>query len=155
MRETRLGSQCLLRTCWSFFRRELLKAIPEAEFPDQITPEQLRIWKTKLVRILNLKITRNYTTSTKWRSTWQSVITHLVQGRKKKTAKVESPLEKESRKLKEELSQRAEENTVLSQKVGRGLRTITAQCEEIKSLKENNKLLVESLKQNQEIQISW
>lgn len=37
------------------FRRELLKAIPDAEFPDQITPEQLRIWKTKLVRILNLK----------------------------------------------------------------------------------------------------
>lgn len=37
------------------FRRELLKAIPEAEFSDQITPEQLRIWKTKLVRILNLK----------------------------------------------------------------------------------------------------
>lgn len=37
------------------FRRELLKAIPDAEFPDKITPEQLRIWKTKLVRILNLK----------------------------------------------------------------------------------------------------
>lgn len=51
------------------------------------------------------------------------------------------------RKLKEELSQRAEENTVLSQKVWSGLRTITAQCEEIKNLKENNKLLVESLKQ--------
>lgn len=51
------------------------------------------------------------------------------------------------RKLKEELSQRAEENTVLNEEVGSGLRTITAQSEEIKSLKENNKLLVERLKQ--------
>ncbi|CAC5420514.1 unnamed protein product [Mytilus coruscus] len=50
-------------------------------------------------------------------------------------------------KLKEELSQRAEENTVLSEKVGSGQRTIKAQFEEIKNLKEKNKSLVERLKE--------